>query len=212
MGTDSSSQQNKRQGFSLVESAIVLAVVGLVIGGIWVASAKFYEDYKVNKTVEGIFTIAHNVQNLVSFRDAAAIGSKFINSTIIAANAAPINWIQGNTIQSPLGSDISVANGTNGIKYYFWVGARKLTIIQCTKLILAASSITAASGNKEGGTAADKYRTGSLLYINVGGWGAGLVSQFPSSIETANAACNAGLYSAYTDGYLLFVFSYTRTN
>lgn len=58
MGTDSSSQQSNRRGFSLVESAIVLAIVGLVIGGIWVASAAIYENYKVNKTVETMISLS----------------------------------------------------------------------------------------------------------------------------------------------------------
>ena len=50
-----------KRGFSLVEAAIVLGVIGLVIGGIWYSAAKFYEDYKVNKTVEGIFSTARNM-------------------------------------------------------------------------------------------------------------------------------------------------------
>lgn len=53
-----------RKGFSLVEAAIVLGVVGLVIGGIWVAAATVIENHKVNKTVEGITT---NVSNIRKF-------------------------------------------------------------------------------------------------------------------------------------------------
>lgn len=41
------------KGFSLVEAAIVLGVVGLVIGGIWVAAAKVNDSIKWRQTEEG---------------------------------------------------------------------------------------------------------------------------------------------------------------
>ena len=47
----------------------MLAVVGAVIGTIWVAAAKFYEDYKVNKTVNDVALIVKNLQGLISIRD-----------------------------------------------------------------------------------------------------------------------------------------------
>lgn len=74
----------RQRGFSLIEAAIVLAVVGLVLGGIWVAAAAMYENYKVNKTVEGIFSTARNIQNLISIRDAEAFGHPHQLSPIVA--------------------------------------------------------------------------------------------------------------------------------
>jgi len=52
------------KGFSLVEAAVVLGVVGFVLGGIWVAAAHFSEEYKVNKTVEGIMQIIERTRNI----------------------------------------------------------------------------------------------------------------------------------------------------
>lgn len=38
----------RRRGFNLIEAAIVLGVIGLVIGGIWVAAAKVQQNMRVN--------------------------------------------------------------------------------------------------------------------------------------------------------------------
>jgi hypothetical protein len=64
----------KRRGFNLIDAAIVLALVGLVVGGIWVAAAHFSEEYKVNKTVQDLELIVKKIQNLISYHDAEAIG------------------------------------------------------------------------------------------------------------------------------------------
>lgn len=52
-----------RMGFSLVEAAIVLAVVGGVVGAIWVAAATVIENHRVNKTVEQSLMIYQCVKN-----------------------------------------------------------------------------------------------------------------------------------------------------
>ena len=44
---------HKKRGFNLIESAIVLGVVGLVIGGIWVAASEVRESFK-GKTTAGM--------------------------------------------------------------------------------------------------------------------------------------------------------------
>lgn len=54
----------RRKGFSLIEAAIVLGVVGLVIGGIWVAAATVYRNHRLNQTVAGIGVIYRNTRNL----------------------------------------------------------------------------------------------------------------------------------------------------
>lgn len=54
----------RKRGFNLIESAVVLGVVGLVIGGIWVASSAMIENHKVNKTVADIQLIVKSTQSL----------------------------------------------------------------------------------------------------------------------------------------------------
>ncbi len=46
-----------RKGFNLIEAAIVLAVVGAVIGGIWVAAATVSYNYQKQQFLQGFLTI-----------------------------------------------------------------------------------------------------------------------------------------------------------
>lgn len=54
----------KRRGFSLIEAAIVLAMVGLVIGGIWLTTASVRRAYNRNKDVELVLSGLQKVKNL----------------------------------------------------------------------------------------------------------------------------------------------------
>lgn len=51
-----------KRGFSLIEAAIVLGVVGLVIGGIWVAAASVQENRRQSRYLSQILEIVQNVR------------------------------------------------------------------------------------------------------------------------------------------------------
>lgn len=51
-----------RNGFSLIETAIVLGVVGIVIGGIWVASASVMENKRIADTQEDVLQLVSNLR------------------------------------------------------------------------------------------------------------------------------------------------------
>lgn len=53
-----------RKAFSLVEAAIVLGVIGLVIGGVWAAYAANREKMDVDNTYNAIQTLTNNLRNL----------------------------------------------------------------------------------------------------------------------------------------------------
>lgn len=55
-------QRPPRAGFNLIEAAIVLGVVGLVIGGIWVAAAAVGERQKQTRLLQQLVEIASNVR------------------------------------------------------------------------------------------------------------------------------------------------------
>ncbi len=55
---------SSRQGFSLVEAAIVLGVVGLVIGGIWTAASTVRQNMQINKAVAGSMQLVEAYRRL----------------------------------------------------------------------------------------------------------------------------------------------------
>lgn len=198
MGPDSSAQQKKRHGFSLVESAIVLAVVGLVLGGIWVASAAMYERYRVNKTVEGVLTAVKNIQKLISVRDATqkaindgvsycgGAGGSSLSSFLIPANIFPKDWVSGSSIKNPFGGEIHSFNYCTFFSLQVW-GMKQS---QCIGVLINLSS---------------EIATGLFwVQVNNPDWA---TYTFPISSNQAKAACSKG-----TGNSINVYFKYTRTN
>ncbi len=56
-------RKNVRRGFNLVEAAIVLGVVGLVIGGIWTGAASVKQNHWISETSKGVLL---SVQTIVA--------------------------------------------------------------------------------------------------------------------------------------------------
>ncbi len=140
MGTDSSSQQSRRHGFSLVESAIVLAVVGLVLGGIWVAASAVIDNYRIKRIAEGLILAGNNLQNNLSQRDVSYLvdtqgnvnGYVFIIDYCISSKVFPDDFYSGNKIVLPFFSAThalwSVANGGDISCYLVNISGYKIEI------------------------------------------------------------------------------------
>jgi len=52
------------QGFTLTEIAIVLGIIGLILGAIWVAAANVYNNLRITKATTELLEIAQNVRSL----------------------------------------------------------------------------------------------------------------------------------------------------
>jgi len=52
------------RGFTLTEAAIVLGIVGLILGAIWVAAASVYANLRVKQTSEQLIQIAQAIRAL----------------------------------------------------------------------------------------------------------------------------------------------------
>jgi type II secretory pathway pseudopilin PulG len=202
------SRQSKR-GFNLIEAAIVLGVVGLVIGGIWVAAAKFYEDYKVNKMVEDILTIVRNTERLVSYRDAAAIDdanpSPYYNVPYSESSPYfPKDWIKQNYITTPFGgrSQLNIMRDNFSVNIINLGG--QMSTSACIKFVTRISHVGSIGRQRS------NWYNPSLITITVGtSLGALGMSVFPIKLEQAKSACtmNGGVLALF---YLQF--RYTRTN
>ncbi len=57
-------QKGKIRGFTLTEAAIVLGIVGLILGAIWVAAASVYENLRVSTTSNQLLQIVQAVRSM----------------------------------------------------------------------------------------------------------------------------------------------------
>ncbi|MFZ1493775.1 MAG: type 4 pilus major pilin [Candidatus Competibacter denitrificans] len=188
--------KHKQRGFSLIEAAIVLAVVGLVLGGIWVAAAAMYETYKVNKTVEDIALIVKKTQNLISIRDAEAVGNTHIIQTLYAADVFPKYWISGTSVINPYFGVV----GVYSLQYRFDLTLQSVNKTACVKLIVKISSMGAMANY--GNNKLNRSTLG-LLQVNPPDFNTNI---FPITPETAKNVCNQ------SSNYVIFSYGYTRTN
>ncbi|MGB4967718.1 MAG: prepilin-type N-terminal cleavage/methylation domain-containing protein [Candidatus Saccharimonadales bacterium] len=179
--------KHKQRGFSLIEAAIVLAVVGLVIGGIWVATSSFMQALKVNKTIEGMILIAKKTQDIIDLRSASTIGATFIHEVIIKADGVPKDWVKtsGNLI-SPFGKTVIIYNKVT----WFEIWLKDISRTPCVNILIKFSSMSSSTGG----------------YVEV--WPSGLYTHsFPISPNNAGSFC-----SSTTSNEIRFAFPYIRRN
>lgn len=80
-----------RRGFNLIEAAIVLGVVGLVIGGIWVAADAVMMRMRIKQTTEGIYLIAKELNETLTSPPYGAITDTYM-AAVISKKPLPAGW------------------------------------------------------------------------------------------------------------------------
>ena len=84
-----------RRGLTLMETAVVFGVVGMVLGGVWMAASSVYAKQRVNTTVVQIWQIANNVHARYTGRTLTASPT---TAQMVSAGLFPAEMIrlQGN--------------------------------------------------------------------------------------------------------------------
>lgn len=115
---------SEEKGFSLIEAAIVLGVVGIVIGGIWYSAASVQQSQRINDTAAGILQIAQGARRLFSHSDYPTANNTATNVTSTAAASGLLpgdfKYISGQTATSPMGAGFSVALSCYGATGSFY--------------------------------------------------------------------------------------------
>ena len=86
-----------RKGFTLTELAIVLGVVGLILGSIWVAAKSVFDANKSKQAIEDISAIAANLR--ATYMAASSFGATTGDQTTTLMNLGgifPSNLLVGN--------------------------------------------------------------------------------------------------------------------
>lgn len=178
------------RGFNLVEAAIVLGVVGLVIGGIWIAASAASETYKVNKSVEGMFQTSRNIQNTIPKSNASVIGNNGdMVPIVINANLAPADWVKNGTLVNPFGGSIDIYNVSGDWRYT--ISFNNVPKSACIKMLRRMSEIGNQANNFMPSTSWGNdfnLRLGlGWLGVNYPSWD---TRSFPVDLDTAITACN----------------------
>ena len=129
-----------KKGFTLTEIAIVLGIIGLILGAIWVAASSVYANQKVSKAITAQLQIAQGIRAL--YGNSANTGSAAftdITTNMCSAGVFPtdmvvacgttaatvaisdpwINGVAGGTTVKILAEDISAAGADDGFAIAF---------------------------------------------------------------------------------------------
>jgi prepilin-type N-terminal cleavage/methylation domain-containing protein len=88
-------RQQRRRGFTLTEIAIVLGIVGLILGAIWVAAAAVYNNLRTSHANTEVLQIAQAVRSLYATTgtiSGAPTAAEFTDS-LVCAKAVPADMI-----------------------------------------------------------------------------------------------------------------------
>ena len=107
MRNNISIKRKSQKGFNLVEAAIVLGVIGLVIGGIWVAAAAVQSNLRKSDASKGLIQIVQNVRNLYYGQSPSSTGA--ITTALINANAMPGDFVNGTNAVNPWNGAVAVS-------------------------------------------------------------------------------------------------------
>lgn len=104
-----------QRAFTLAEAAIVLAIVGIVLGAIWAAGAMVYRNMQIGQTISHLVTVVQNVRNLYASQSSfsSATGTN-ITSDLVKAEMFPAMILDKST-RLPVtswGTDIKVYVGS----------------------------------------------------------------------------------------------------
>ena len=99
--------RTRKRGFTLTEIAIVLGIIGTILGTIWVAASNVSTNQKVSKATSELLTISQNIQNIYAMRHTMTTGG---DNTITLMNMGvfPADMIVGGQPVSPWGTPVEI--------------------------------------------------------------------------------------------------------
>ena len=182
--------RQKKRGFTLTEIAIVLGIIGLILGAIWVAADAVYNNLRVSHANTAILQIAQAVRgafatetNTTGLTPDRLIGAKLFPSDLLNSVGTGLTdpWSGGVT---------TVAPSTDGAP-----GPAGFTITMSLVPIAACINLVTAVGGPNHDTGLYYVKGIRAAVAGIGGTGttaAGAAITAPVTPDLATTACAGG--------------------
>jgi len=184
------SRARKTRGFTLTEAAIVLGIVGLILGAIWVAAAAVYENMRTNRANEQILKVAQAVRSLYASSPTMNVGGENVDVTtaLVSAGIFPTDMLNGTTVYHPWDN----SGGAGGANSVIVSGYDSTPPRFAIKLIAAPKQacMRIMTGNTGQQRDAGMYAVGIAQAAGADPEAGGIMyTNFPVSVTTADGTC-----------------------
>lgn len=196
----------KKKGFTLTEIAIVLGIIGIILGSIWVAAAAVYNNLRVSHANTEFLQLVQGIRGLYATQTSTA---GLNNQQVICSNAEPSDMAYLNCAGAgaatglnspwPGTATVVVAPSTDAANAGFTVSMTNVPPPACISLLTALGGT-----NRDPGLFAAEG--GAAFAAGVGGTAstaAGVANNAPITPAIAQVACGTGT----APGLVLFGFN-----
>lgn len=141
--------RQRARGFSIIELAIVLGVVGLVMGGVWVLAGKVRQTAKLQQTVEQVVAIAKNVRSFYQTRSCIGNGTQMPVLTAANPPVFPREMLAGAAAVDLWDGAVVVGGADGACGYLFSITFAALPTATCVELVPRLTAGEAARGLRQ---------------------------------------------------------------
>jgi type II secretory pathway pseudopilin PulG len=170
---------SKEAGFNLIEAAIVLGIVGLIVGGIWAAAASAYENMRQQAASKNLLSLAQNIRGFYAQNPSDTIDTDTEN--LFSLGLLPADMVVGtagsHTMRHQWGGTVTLTDtSTSGIAS-FSIYFNRMNSEACRNFIMRNANAARGSGLLSVGT-----DSGIVMDI-------GSNSSATTDITTVNSKC-----------------------
>ncbi len=139
---------HKQAGFNLIEAAIVLGIVGLIVGGIWAAAASAYENMRQQAASKNLLSLAQNIRGFYAQNPSDTIDTDVEN--LFSLGLLPADMVVGSTgahtLRHQWGGAVTLSDTSSSGLASFSITFTKMNSEACRNFIMRNSNAARGSG------------------------------------------------------------------
>ncbi|HVY13094.1 MAG TPA: hypothetical protein VHB73_05980 [Alphaproteobacteria bacterium] len=143
----SPARANHEAGFNLIEAAIVLGIVGLIVGGIWAAAGAAYENMRLQNASKQLLALVGGIRGFYAQNPTDVVDTNIDNLYGFGILPADMVVVNGTTheLRHPWGDSVTIATTTLGGSA-FTISYTGMKADSCKNFVTRVGNVARGSG------------------------------------------------------------------